>query len=74
MKKPRSEKTEMVARKNMFSDRATYTLLTIFIFVNYWEYPLKSFYYTAACLQLHPHLGNRKKGFSLIENILDVVR
>ena len=60
---PFPDKIEIVAWKNMFCDRATYTLLMIFIFVNYRENPLKSFYHTAACLQLCPHLGNSRKGF-----------
>ena len=53
----------MVAQKNMFCDRATYTLLMIFIFVNYWKYPLKSFYHRTACLSLCPHLRNSRMGF-----------
>ena len=40
-----------------------YALLMFFIFVNYWKYPLKSFYHRAACLLLCPHLKNSKKGW-----------
>ena len=50
VKMPFSEKNEMIAQKNMFCNRATYTLLMIFIFVNCWKYPLKSFYHRAACI------------------------
>ena len=42
----------------MFCNRATYTLLMIFISVNCWKYPLKSYYYRVACLCLSSHLGN----------------
>ena len=48
----------------MFCDRATYTLLTIFIFVNYWEHPLKIFYHRIACLSLCPYLRNSRKGIN----------
>ena len=56
----------------MFCDRATYTLLMNFKFLNNWKHPLKRFYQRTAFLWLYSHLRNSRMVLLLMENILNL--